>query len=253
MRLNDRMYTTMIDIAVCDDSPVELSQITTLAKDYIATNNIDANVISFDHPDALLTFSEKAPFDLYLLDIVMPMINGIAAGRELRSRHDQAQIIYITTSDEFAVDAFSLRAAHYLVKPFSDAQFREAMDRVMAILSASEEKKLTIMLAGGSLHNIDIDDIQYIESNGHTVVFHLKTGTCNEMRRSLSRVFEELERLSPTQFIQPYKGFIVNQRNIVTIESSGITMICGALIPIPRGSLRELQSHYVEWRFGRKG
>lgn len=220
---------------------------------YINEHELDAAVSEFSHPDALLLASEKTPFDLYLLDIVMPMLNGIGVGRELRQRHSSAQIVFLTTSDEFAVEAFSLRAAHYLIKPFSDNQFNEAMERTWEALHFTEPKTLPVRLEGGELRNVDIDEINYVESRGHAANFHLKSFVCTETQRSLSRIYEELEKLLPGQFIQPYKGYIVNQRAIVSIEAAGILLQCGARIPIPRGTLRQLQTQYVAWRFDRKG
>ncbi len=76
----------MIHIAICDDAPQELKNISLRIKKYIASNDLDAEVEEFSHPDALLLASEKTPFDLYLLDIIMPMITGIDVGRELRNR-----------------------------------------------------------------------------------------------------------------------------------------------------------------------
>ena len=111
----------MFKIAICDDNPEELAKVSRLLHNYINSNAINAEISEFLHPDMLLLASCKAPFDLYFLDIVMPMLSGIDVGRELRQQQKTAQIIFLTTSDEFAVDAFALRATHYLLKPFSRA------------------------------------------------------------------------------------------------------------------------------------
>lgn len=242
----------MLRIAACDDMPEDLALILRNLQRYIRKNELEVEVETFSHPDTLLLAAEKTPFDLYLLDVVMPMINGIDVGRELRQKYGEPQIIYFTTSDEFAVDAFSLRAVHYLIKPFTDEKFDEAMERAMERLHFSEEKTLTIKMEGGELRNVDVDEIKYIESNGHSVQIHLKHSVCTEMRRSLSRLYEELERIVPAQFIQPYKGYVVNQRAIMTIESRALILTDAVRIPIPRGSFRQLQAQYVTWRFDRK-
>ena len=73
-----------------------------------------------------------------------------------------------------------------------------------------------------------------------------------EKRRSIARLQEELDALAPGQFIAPYKGFLVNLRAIVTVETRSILLRGGDRIPIPRGSFRQLQAQYLAYRFTKK-
>ncbi len=240
-------------IAICDDRLEDLQKEAAMLEEYLTAREISAEVKCFSHPDALISESEKTKFDLYLLDVVMPMLTGIDVGRELRMRSDRAQIIYLTTSDEFAVEAFSIKAAHYLLKPCTGEQFADAMERALAAISSAKPKQLPVKTEDGDIRFVDLDSIQYIESRGHTQEFHLKEGVFGETRRSLSRILEELERLSPGQFISPYKGYIVNFRSVLTIDAKGILLRCGNKILIPRGEFRRLQEKYVAYRFGQRG
>lgn len=239
----------MLQIAVCDDTPEDLSIIMQQTKKYLSVQGLKANVEGFSHPDALLMASEKKLFHLYLLDIVMPMMNGIEVGRMLRKHYNCAQIIYLTTSDEFAVEAFSLQAVHYLIKPFTGKELEGALRRAIDNLSSPGSKGLVIRTEAGELRTVNVDAIQYIESRCHTQQVHLKNEIIIEKRRSLARLFEELQKVVPGQFVTPYKGFIINQRAIVTIEARDILLRCGTRIPIPRGSFRKIQAEYVAWRF----
>lgn len=65
---------------------------------------------------------------MLLLDICMPGLLGTDIAREVRQRKDKTEIVFLTGSDEFAVEAFTLKAAHYLVKPFSQDEFDEALE-----------------------------------------------------------------------------------------------------------------------------
>ena len=108
---------------------------------------------------------------------------------------------------------------------------------------------ITIKGEGGRLNTIAIDEIQYVESSNHMLTFHLRQKYVLETRDVLSRLYEELEGLSPGQFIKPYKGYIVNQKAIMTIDKKGIALRCGVCIPIPRGAFRNLYDTYVTYRF----
>lgn len=239
----------MLRVAICDDTPEDLDSIAASVKCCLDKRGVDADIMTFSHPDALLNVAGKNVFDIYYLDVIMPMMSGIEVGRELRQAHSKAQLVFLTTSDEFAVDAFALRAAHYLVKPCTQAQFDEATQRALDGLGGVEPRYLTVRSEGGTLRQVDVDEILYIESQNHRQCLNLKRGTCTEARRSLARLFVELEKIAPGQYIAPYKGHVVNQRAISSIEPKYLVLRDDTHIPIPRGSFHELQAQYMAFRF----
>ena len=70
----------MVRIAICDDMSHELRNLVALTEQYVSRNGVDAEVIGFNHPDALLTAMEAERFHVYVLDIVMPMVSGLELG-----------------------------------------------------------------------------------------------------------------------------------------------------------------------------
>lgn len=241
----------MIKISICDDSPQQLEHIYSATEAYF---NIHANCkIQIDIHKSSLLFLEhleqNGGCDIALLDICMPGILGTQVAKEIRRRHDKTEIVFLTTSDEYAVDAFQLKAAHYLLKPFSKAEFDEAMDRAMTCFAARKPKTIVIKSENGELHNVEIGEILYIESRDHGLTVTTKTTVFTESRRSLTRILEELEALSRGQFISPYKGYIVNQKAILTIERENIVMKNRVKIPIPKRGYKVLQDRYMDYIF----
>lgn len=57
---------------------------------------------------------------MYLLDIVMPHLTGIETAKRIRARGETAEIMFLTTSREYALDAFSVKASDYLLKPLKN-------------------------------------------------------------------------------------------------------------------------------------
>ncbi len=240
----------MLHIAICDDQVNQIELIRSAVEQYITRWNIKAMIREYKSALELLEdLCKSGGFDILLLDICMPGITGTEAAREIRGRKDKTEIIFLTSSDEFAVDAFALKATHYLLKPISQDQFEEAMDRAMEQLSDGQVKKISIKLENGSVMMVDINDILYIESAGHAQCVYLKDGISKEARRSLTRLAQELEEVSPGQFINPYKGYLINQNAIRTIEPKQIVLLCGKCLPIPRGSFRQLQDAFFEYQF----
>lgn len=238
-------------IAICDDSQECLSMIDKSLRNYLFDKNIDDfEIDKFNNPTLFLDRIEKnGGYNIILLDICMPGISGISVAHEIRSRHDKTEIVFVTTSDEFAVEAFVLKAAHYIIKPYTQEEFNEAMDRVITKYKSGETKMLSVKTDGGDIKLIDISEIEYIESVSHSQNIHLRDGLSTECRLSLSKISEELEKLSPGQFVSPFKGYIVNQKAIITIQSKYIYMRSGVNIPIARNTYRSLSEQYFRYMF----
>ncbi len=162
-------------IAICDDNRSHLAQVKTSTLHYASAYLNDAVQIS-EYDNSLVFLEElhnNGGFDIVLLDICMPGILGTEAAREIRQRKDKTEIIFLTVSHEFAVDAFALDAAHYITKPFSQAEFDEAMNRALRAISQKQIKNVLIKTTSG-VRAVDINTIIYVESFRHYLTIHLE-------------------------------------------------------------------------------
>lgn len=241
----------MLQIAICDDWPEQAECIRAVTQDYFSRYTKQTAKIHIYY-NALLfleNLKNNGGFDILLLDICMPGISGIDVAQEIRKRGDKSEIIFLTASDEFAVDAFALKAAHYLLKPFTKEQFDEAMDRAIARFTAEAARKILLKLAGGGTQQIDINDILYMESFSHTQNIHFKNGCCVGVRQTMTQLNTELSQISPRQFASPCKGYLVNHKAIRTVESKQLVLQDGKCLPISRGNFREFQERYFDYMF----
>lgn len=242
----------VLEIVICDDDVKQLATIQEATERYFALHpERPVRIRTYDN--ALLLsedFSKLGACDILLLDIFMPGILGTEIAREIRNRKERTEIVFLTTSSEFAVKAFSLKAAHYIVKPFTQDAFDEALNRVFERLDYLQPKKLRIKLTGSSVQTIDISEIQYIESFSHLQTVHQKDGTLLKARQSMSQFLLDLEQLSPGQFLSPYKGYIVNLAAIRTIEPDQILFHGGKSVPIVKRNYRALKDQYFNYMFG---
>ena len=166
----------------------------------------------------------------------------------MRNQKSRAEIIFLSTSDEFAVDAFGVQAAHYLVKPFTQKQFDQAMNRVMESIRQRHSKKIIFRLVGGGIQVEEINDILFVESKGHIQKVYTHDGAVLETRQALAQLLATLDSISPGQFISPGKGYIVNQAAIHVIKSDYIE-IQGYQIPLAKRKYRQFQEEYFKFIF----
>jgi len=245
----------MLHIAICDDQETELQEIHRAARDYFGRlSDHEAEFYLFPNPMDLLDHLEQGgQCDIALLDICMPGIDGIQIARQLRERKDKTEIVFLTTSREFGVEAFAVKAAHYIIKPFAQSEMDEALSRAMKPFSVREPKKIVLQGESGILRIIEADQILYAENFRHYRAVYTTEEELKETRRTLTVLAEELAQLCPGLFIQPYRGYVVNQNAIRAVMKEGILLQNGAHIPIKSGDFRKIRDAYFEWAFRKVG
>lgn len=235
----------MLRIAICDDMKDQVRLIHRAAENYFRKEDQEVIYKLYDNAFTFLDDVEaKVPFDIILLDIYMPGIMGTDIARQLRREKGKSEIIFLTSSDEYAVDAFSVDAAHYLLKPFTQSDFNQAMKRAVDRIRLRNSRRIIFKVDGG-IRVEEIENILYAESNGHMLTVVLRDDTFTT-RQTLTALKENLDSVSPGQFAVPSKGYLVNRKAIRAIRSSGVE-IGGAVIPLSRGTNRKFQEEYVEY------
>ena len=231
-------------IAICDDIQKELETIRTALNVYAKAHtelffDVDEYSVALD----LLHAVEKGKtYDIALLDICMPGILGTDAAEEMLAKSPEMDVIFLTTSDEYAVAAFAMNATHYLLKPFSQEQFNGALDR--AIKKTEDQVLLSLDCVNG-VYRVRISEIVSIESQNHYLLIGLSSGETLKLRMKLSQMFEKIQE-SP-EFIRVGASYVINLDFVRSISGNSIEMQGGAKIPVPRRSVEEVQRAYMEY------
>ena len=101
----------MLHIAICDDQPDQIRSIRQSSERYFQDKQDTVSYETFDNAFSFVdTINQGAIFDIVLLDVCMPGILGTEVAQELRKFSSSTEIIFLTTSDEFAMDAFAVKA-----------------------------------------------------------------------------------------------------------------------------------------------
>lgn len=238
----------MLKIAICDDSKDFIDQITGLLahKDYAAYNFACQ---SFDNSDALIESHKHAPFDIILLDVVMPLLNGIETAKIIRKNDKNVKIVFLTSSPEYAVESYTVKANNYLLKPLDSAAFFRCMQELVKEISHST-RTLTIRELH-SVRKIPLDCIEYVEAQNKHTVFTLTDGsiiTTTEPMRSY-----ENKLLAEDGFFRCHRSYIVNICQIRSYVSKELTLHSGTRIPISRSCHKDFESTYFAIIFGKAG
>ncbi|MDE7266920.1 MAG: LytTR family DNA-binding domain-containing protein [Lachnospiraceae bacterium] len=233
-----------MQIAICDDIQNELETIRAALDTYAKAHpelrfDIDEYVSAID----ILNAVEKGKtYDIALLDICMPGVLGTDVAEEMLAKCPDMGIVFLSTSDEYAVTAFALNATHYLVKPFSQEQFNEALAR--AVRKTEDRDFLSLACVDG-MYRVCVTEIVSIESQNHYLLINLSSGELLKLRMKLSQMFEELQKYSG--FIKVGASYVVNLAFARRISGNTLEMFNGVKISIPRRSSEEVQKIYMDF------
>ena len=166
-------------IAVCDDQTEELGSLTELIGAWETDRGTPVRVKSFRSAAALLDAARHERFTLYLLDIMMPGLNGMDAAREIRGFDKAADIIFLTSSPGFAYDSYSVKALEYLLKPIRTKTLYPILDR-LELRERRPQEALTLC-TGGIIVRVPFSQLTYVEVNGKHLYFNLADGQVREV------------------------------------------------------------------------
>ncbi|WP_102273924.1 LytR/AlgR family response regulator transcription factor [Cytobacillus massiliigabonensis] len=163
--------------------------------------------------------------EIVLVDINMPGLNGMEAVKICKERYPSLQVIFTTGYDEFAVEAFNISAADYIVKPIERTRLFMALEKAKKLIQFNngsnhlqkKANKLAIKSNNTFLY-LSVDDILYAEKEGRKTILH----TINSHFET-SESLQELEGKLPSHFYKTHRSFLVNLKKITKIVSSGET------------------------------
>ena len=234
-------------IAICDDNIEDLMKIEKLLNQYTKLYpNIDFTIEKYSDPSKLYNrIQNKELADIYLLDMIMSEKTGIEIGRQLRKTGCENTIIYITSSEDFALDAYHLHAARYLLKPIRETDFFEALDHA---LSYSELKKGPVYLVKtrDGLTSTPYSRIEYIENVSRTLDIHLANGENIKsifIRKSFDDEVGEL--LCNKNFLQVHKSFVINLKYVKKLLPDSVLMENGKSIPESKRRTADVKREYL--------
>ncbi len=238
----------MLTLCICDDSPEDTTQIRALADRFVQEHpELGLRTEFFSSPfDPLEHLDEKGGFDLYLLDILMPHMKGIELARRIRERGEPAELIFLTISREYALDAFEVDASGYLVKPVGWEKFQRALVASVHRLGGAEVPSFLLRTKAG-LRKILFRELVMVESFDHDRVCTLSDHSKAVTADTLSSL---MERLSfDHRFFSPHRAYIINLEHITALNGPSVTLSTGRCVPVSRPKLAALKKAYMDFLF----
>lgn len=236
-------------IAICDDDSQELNRISSFIDTYRRESNASLTYKTFQSATELISKVSSGDYSILLLDILMPGINGMQAAHEIRAFDAGVKIVFLTSSPEFAVESYAVKAYDYILKPVSKDKLFSLLDAVIA-----EERKppegLTVKTQSG-MARILFSKLAFVEIMNKKLYFHLADGGVQEVSSSLVAIEGEL--LARSEFVKVQRSYIVNLWQVGELGSKELITHAGKTVPISRLLYGKVRESYMKHLFLEKG
>lgn len=228
-------------IALCDDSPTDRTSLLTHVHAWAESRAYSVTIEEFPSAEAFLfRYTEDNAFDLLLLDIEMPGMDGVTLAKQVRQSDRSLQIVFITGYADYIAEGYEVAALHYLMKPVRADKLAQVMDRAVEHLHRAE-RMLTLKTAD-EIVRIPLDSVLYLESARNYVTVHAEHLDNCIVRRKLSDFEAELDK----RFFRLGRSYIVNLSKLHRVTRTDIYFPDGTALPLPRGAYDTLNRAIIE-------
>ena len=230
-------------VAIIDDTPQDAQRLETYLQRYSEEAGGEYQIVRYEDGAEFLECRDKN-FDLIIMDIDMPGVNGLDAARRLRERGDETVLMFVTNMPQYALAGYEVEAVDYVLKPVSYQDFILKLRKARRYIQRDRDVQIALRTLNGIIP-LNVSEILYVESSLHYLTYHLMDREIR-VRGSMG----EAERLLPAQqFTRCNSGYLVNLRHVEAIEREDV-LVGGRRLKISRGKRLDFMDRFTRYLGG---
>lgn len=224
---------------MCDDEKAISTKIGQDVRQFFKSRCIDCNIQSYQSSENLqYDLQDGLYFDLLLLDIEMPGVDGMTLAKEIFDTAPGAKIIFITSHLEYAITAYEYSVFRYIPKTMIEEKLTMALEDFYKLYRLERTEFYTVEIKS-HMEQIPYRNILYILKDGKYAVFYLQDGRTQPIRKTLAQILTEI---SQEYFYFADRGCIVNLANVIGIDEKGILFQNQQHVVISRANMSEFKA-----------
>ncbi len=229
-------------IAVVDDCQEDRDQLCAMLEHYCMTRGLPLELTCYTSGDEALADFAPGRFACMFLDIYMEGSDGMETARQICQLDAECRLIFSTVSISHAVTSYEVRAAWYLVKPYSARRLADAMDSACREL-LHHGRALTLHIRGAEVQ-IRLGDIFFVDCTDRQARLHLRERTL-EADESVSELMDCLS--SDPRFLVCNRNTVVNLDQIEQAEEHDFRLKNGICVPLRQRGRAALKKAFLTW------
>ena len=227
-------------IAILDDSKEDLRQIKSVISSYYESLNTSADIRLYSSAESF--FAKYSPG---FYDLIMGTMTGMDAARKLRDAKDTAALIFITSSDAYAVESYDVQASYYLMKPFDPEKLCRILSTIQ--LRQSQNSRYIELISDRTPVKIPVRSILYVDTYRNAIQVHTTDAGIIRSYMTFQKFEEILDGMKC--FLSCYRGCIVNMDHIEEITGEGFLMDSKELVTVRKRGSNAIKKAYLEYLF----
>lgn len=208
----------MIRVAIVEDNQNERDRI----RECLAYTEQETGTV-FDiqeFSNGLAFISSYCPeYDLVLMDIEMPGMNGMETAKALRAVDSSVILIFVTNMAQYAISGYEVDALDFILKPINRYSFMIKMKRALTRITVRDEEFASVK-TDGEIRKVRISSMLWIDVNGHYVIYHTTDGDVTEY----TTLKEAARKVDQGSFALINRSCLVNMRRIEAVSRDTVTV-----------------------------
>ena len=233
-----------INIAVVEDEEVNQQQIQEYIRQYEIDNHENINIVFFENGSHIIK-DYKSEFDIILLDIEMPKMDGMETAERIRETDSNVVIIFITNMAQYAISGYSVGALDYVLKPISYYTFEVKLKRAIKRVKTEKPGQVILHLDDG-IKLLNTNRIYYIEVQNRVLFYHTQDGDY-EVKGTMKQAEEEL---LPYNFVRCNYWYLVNLSCVDGIKNNK-AIVAGNELEISRRNKKNFKDQFMDYIGGK--
>lgn len=230
-------------IAVVDDFQKDRDKLALLIEGYLNEMEIPGEVYCYPDGEELLASFRGGEFSAIFLDIYMNGIDGMAVAERIRAIDKECHIIFVTSSENYGIQSYRVRAFYYLVKPYTKEELTVVFDEMWAgarnNLRYIEVKEERVYI------KLFLHEIKKAELSGH----YINIGTNENVVKTRMTMKEFLEKVHDRRFLECYRNIVINMDYVESIMADEFLMKDGERVMIQMSRLKSVKKEFADYMF----
>ena len=217
----------MIQVAIVEDEGAERQRLRECLRFAAEREGVEIQATEFESGEAFIGHYQPI-YDIVLMDIEMPGMNGMEAARALRRMDSSVLLIFVTNLAQYAIMGYEVDALSYILKPVNPFDFSMKIAKAIARTAAREDQRIVIKTARET-RGVRVAAVKYAETDGHYILYHTTEGDFSEY----GTLKDAEKKLTQGSFVRCNRCFLVNLRFVSAMKDDAVC-VGGDMLQVSR-------------------